>query len=260
MKSRFPFHRSIIRATLAGAVLLFGWIGQACAGYLVEEGTITRMAPVESNSTAFSVLTTGGTGPCSAVWISFPVSAAPDLDTHKRLYATLLVAFAQGMRVSIYNYSSNSCMGAAFVDMHPWDSFNTLDPETRMVARINRIGKSLKAFAILSPLVLGAANAGTPTGPHTAYKLRITALVSVSNLAWVYFDGNHQCGGNRAHVDVSRSDFKTLYSTLLTAQTTGALVSVDLRDTSTNGSCNGDLSSIANMCVGDESGPCFSGW
>ena len=101
------------------------------------------------------------------------------------------------------------------------------------------------------------ANAGTPLGPYTAYRLKVAALASVSS---VYFDGNHQCGANSAYIDGGRSDFKTLYATLLAAQTASTSVSVDLRDTSTNGSCNGTASSIANLCAGDDSGPCFSGW
>jgi hypothetical protein len=132
--------------------------------------------------------------------------------------------------------------------------------ESRMTARNARIRKSLGVFAVLGSIVCGSVNAGTPLGPYTAYVLRVTALVSLSAGAYVYFDGNHQCGSDRAFIDGTRPDFKTLYATLLAAQTTSTAVSADLRDTSDFGSCNGASSRIANLCMGDAGGPCFTSW
>jgi hypothetical protein len=129
-----------------------------------------------------------------------------------------------------------------------------------MISTIVSLIKSTAQIVSLSFLSMGIVYAASPQGPYTAYKLRISALISVPNGAYVYFASNHQCGANRAYVDGSRSDFKTLYSTLLAAQTAGALLAADLRDTSPGGSCNGATSTIANLCVGDETGPCFTGW
>jgi hypothetical protein len=89
----------------------------ASAGYLVENATITRLTNVADNSAKFAIQVTGGSGPCSTSTIEFPASAAVDLEAYKRAYATLLMAFASGMRISVFNYTSNSCLGASFVEV-----------------------------------------------------------------------------------------------------------------------------------------------
>lgn len=118
--------------------------------------------------------------------------------------------------------------------------------------------KSVRLFAVVASISFFSANASAPNGPSSAYKLRVTALMSMTAGAFVYFSSNHQCGSSRAYIDASRADYKTLYATLLAAQNASSFVSVDLRDTTPGGSCNGDSSSIGNLCVGDESGPCFA--
>jgi len=121
--------------------------------------------------------------------------------------------------------------------------------------------KLFTAVACILVVLSGAANAAEPTGPYIDYKLKVTALVSIAEGSFVYFDGNHQCNSNRVFIDARRADYKRLYSTLLAARMLSSFVSVDLRDpTSTEGLCDGSSSSIANLCVGSETGPCFTGW
>ena len=120
--------------------------------------------------------------------------------------------------------------------------------------------KLFSATASILLVSLGSANAAAPTGPYTAYKLKVTALISMDQGAYVYFDGNHQCGSNRAYIDGGRADYKTLYSTLLTAYTAKLFVAADLNDATPGGSCNGSGSNIGYLCIGDEAGPCFVSW
>ena len=100
--------------------------------------------------------------------------------------------------------------------------------------------------------------ADTPTDLHHVNKLKVTALVSFSDGAYVYFDGNHQCQSNRAFISEARADFDRLYSTLLAAQISDAYLAVDVNGT--NGSCNRQHSNLASVCIGDISGPCFILW
>jgi hypothetical protein len=88
----------------------------ASAGYLVQNATITRLTNVADNAPKFAIQVTGGSGPCSTSTIEFPASAAVDLEAHRRAYATLLMAFASGMHISVVNYNSDSCVGASYVE------------------------------------------------------------------------------------------------------------------------------------------------
>lgn len=103
-------------ATLAALCATFLYSSLASADYVVQEATISRITNVADNAAKFAVLVAGGSGPCSNGWIEFPASAAVDLEAHKRAYATLLMAFASNLRVSIFNYSGNSCLGASYIE------------------------------------------------------------------------------------------------------------------------------------------------
>jgi len=105
--------------------------------------------------------------------------------------------------------------------------------------------------------VVNPVHAAEPNGLYIDYKLKVTAIISMPSGAFVYFDKNHQCGATRAYIDAARTE---LYSTLLTAKAIDSFVSVDLRDTTPGGSCNNNHSVIGNLCMGDESSPCFTGW
>lgn len=129
-----------------------------------------------------------------------------------------------------------------------------------MISIVNRVSKSILLIVGMLFISLSTVSAASPTGPYTAYKLKVVALISVESGALVYFDSNHQCGSVRAYIDGTRPDFKTVYSTLLAAQTTKLFVSVDLNDTTPGGHCNGSSSSIGNLCIGDENSPCFTSW
>jgi len=106
-------------------------------------------------------------------------------------------------------------------------------------------------------VVINPVHAAEPNGSYVDYKLKVTAIVSMQSGAYVYFDTNHQCGAKRAYIDQARTD---IYTTLLTAKATNSFVSVDLRETTLGGSCNNNQSVIGNLCMGDESSPCFTGW
>lgn len=110
----------ILRANLLSALAAFLLFGSypAEAGFIASESTITSIKNVTGNMPQFAVFVTGGTGPCLNTWVVFPVSAAPDADTHKRAYATAMMAIALGMHVIIYNYTDDSCLGASYIDAH----------------------------------------------------------------------------------------------------------------------------------------------
>jgi hypothetical protein len=127
---------------------------------------------------------------------------------------------------------------------------------------MDRVSACFKLIGAAGTLLLSSTcvNAVEVNGNHTAYKLKVTAVISSPTGAFVYFDTNHQCGSKRAYIHGTRVDFDRLYSTLLSAQVSKTSVSIDLRDNVAEGSCNGANSSIGNMCVGDDSGPCFTAW
>jgi hypothetical protein len=39
-------------------------------------------------------------------------------DAHKRAYAALLMAFASGMRITIFDYASDACTGGSYVEIY----------------------------------------------------------------------------------------------------------------------------------------------
>lgn len=93
----------------------------AQAGYIATGATIIRVSSTNGNTASFQVMVAGGTGPCtseSGTWVVFPLSAAPDADTHKRAYAAALLALTTGMPVVLYNYANDDCVGASYVDVH----------------------------------------------------------------------------------------------------------------------------------------------
>jgi hypothetical protein len=105
--------------TLAAAVCLIGLTSAANAGYLAVDATITRIESTTGNQQSFVLTIQGGSGPCTGTFAVFPVSASPDADTHKRSYAAAMMAFAMGMRVSIFNYANDSCSGASYISIYP---------------------------------------------------------------------------------------------------------------------------------------------
>jgi Family of unknown function (DUF5992) len=108
MKSRFLV--ALVAASCAMA-------GSAVAGDLALNARVVRVANTGNNSTVFSVAVSGGSLNLCSGWITFPVSAAPDADTHKRAYAAALLALSSGMLVRVHNYSSDSCEGASYIDL-----------------------------------------------------------------------------------------------------------------------------------------------
>jgi hypothetical protein len=107
--------RVIATAIVAASLLLSAPVS---AGYLVQEAHISRVTSIADNQSKFAVLVTGGVGPCASLWIEFPPSAAPDADAHKRAYAALLMAFASGMRITVFNYANDACTGGSYVEIY----------------------------------------------------------------------------------------------------------------------------------------------
>lgn len=107
----------IAKHLILATVLALTAAASANAGYLVQNGTITRVYNTSNNQNAFAVNVQGGTGPCTSTVIVFPLSAAADADTHKRAYAAALMAFAMGLQVSIYNYTNDTCTIASYIDV-----------------------------------------------------------------------------------------------------------------------------------------------
>jgi hypothetical protein len=90
----------------------------AGAADLVIGGRVVRLSNTGNNSTLFSIEVAGGsTNLCGSSWIHFPASAAGDAEIHKRAYAAALVALTTGMPVRVYNYQSNSCDAAAYIEL-----------------------------------------------------------------------------------------------------------------------------------------------
>ncbi len=108
------------RRIIVGLGILLATSGGALAGDLVSGASITHVSNTASNTAAFSVQISGGTGPCGTAgqWITFPLLAAPDADTHKRAYASVLLAFTMGLHVRIHNYSGSACDGASYVEIY----------------------------------------------------------------------------------------------------------------------------------------------
>lgn len=87
-----------LRSTLAlGACALLS--ASAQAGYVATDATVLRVSSTNGNTASFQVMVAGGTGPCTSVsgtWVVFPLSAAPDADTHKRAYAAGVAGSGDG--------------------------------------------------------------------------------------------------------------------------------------------------------------------
>lgn len=109
----------LLSRSITLAACLFS--ANAYAGYIVVGATVTHISSTNGNNQSFQVQVAGGTGPCTngtGMWVVFPLSAAPDADTHKRAYAAAMLALATGMRVTLYNYSDDGCTGASYVDVY----------------------------------------------------------------------------------------------------------------------------------------------
>lgn len=93
------------------------WAANAQGGYLLTGGTLTTVTNTAGNSPQFAVIANGGSGPCVGQWISFPRDATPDTDNHKRAFALAILAHTTGAKVNIYNYESNACDRAVFIEL-----------------------------------------------------------------------------------------------------------------------------------------------
>jgi hypothetical protein len=103
---------------LIGALAVLSQMVSAAGAYIVTGGTITSITNTASNTSAFTVTTSGGTGVCTGVAITFPLSSFPDADTMARAYATALTALALNATVTIYNYSSSTCTTATYIQIN----------------------------------------------------------------------------------------------------------------------------------------------
>lgn len=119
MNSRKPT-RSVRLAMPAVAAACLG-CPVAQAGYIAQGAVIKQLSNMGGNANAFGVEIVGGSGPSSSstsAWIWFPVGAAPDGPTHQRAYAAAMMAMSMGLRVKIFNYSSDDCNNASFISIY----------------------------------------------------------------------------------------------------------------------------------------------
>ncbi len=107
-------------------------------------------------------------------------------------------------------------------------------------------------FAILMVMASSALVASTPARAageiDVSLKLKVDGIVTLNGGgAQIYFDQNHQCSSNRANVSATAQNRDHLISMLITAQTSGKLVNLDLRSAQ-GGSCNGGAV-LSAICV-----------
>lgn len=84
----------------------------ASAGWLAQDATVEFVENTSGNSDVFTVLVSGGTGPCISALITFPKSSATSEAIYTRAFTLLTAANLSGRKVSIYNYVDQSCSNA----------------------------------------------------------------------------------------------------------------------------------------------------
>lgn len=98
-------------------ILCSGVTGTALAGEIVVGAQLIRITNTSSNTNAFSIMVSGGTlNLCGSSWINFPASAT-DAESYKRAYAAALVALTTGAPIRVYNYQSNTCETASYIEL-----------------------------------------------------------------------------------------------------------------------------------------------
>lgn len=87
----------------------------ACAGWIAQDATVEYVENTSGNNDVFTVLVSGGTGPCVSTLITFPKSSATSEAIFTRAFTLLTAANVSGRKVSIYNYLDQSCTNAVGV-------------------------------------------------------------------------------------------------------------------------------------------------
>jgi hypothetical protein len=108
---------NIIRL-LALVLTLASPIGWAqTSNYLVTGGTVTSVAAVPNDATAFSMTVSGGAGPRANTGITFYQSSMPggDANSLQRSYATALLAFTRGNLINVASFTDSSCASAVMI-------------------------------------------------------------------------------------------------------------------------------------------------
>ena len=82
------------------------------ADFLVQDAIVTFVNNTTNNSYQFSIVTSGGTGPCNATAITF---SSTDSDIQDRAYQAALTALTEGMRVDVFDYDGTDCSDAAHI-------------------------------------------------------------------------------------------------------------------------------------------------
>ncbi|GAA6135241.1 hypothetical protein NBRC116188_20310 [Oceaniserpentilla sp. 4NH20-0058] len=98
-------------------LLLLGLCFNAYAGDIANGATVLKVANISSNVDTFAVTVDSSLVDCARNIIFFPASAAPNKESHARAYSTALTALSTGMKVRLYNYDSNSCTDASFIEI-----------------------------------------------------------------------------------------------------------------------------------------------
>jgi len=105
----------MMKAATMGLVVLC--VANAQAGYVLTGGSLTTVTNTADNAPQFAVIANGGGGPCAGQWITFPRDATSDAENHRRAFALALLAHTTGSKVNIYNYESDACNRAAYIEL-----------------------------------------------------------------------------------------------------------------------------------------------
>ena len=107
-----------IATCLCGLAILCGAV-EAHAEDLVTGAVIVKViaqnnpVPPYTPAEAFSVVTSGGTGPCASTQITFPSTKNGDLDG--RLLSLALSGYLSGKPVRIAHLTGSSCVAANYI-------------------------------------------------------------------------------------------------------------------------------------------------
>lgn len=107
--------------SLVICLILLSGLENAHAGEIVHGASVRGVTNTANNIAGqFAIRVSGGTGPCTGnTYITFPISSVSgqNVETHKRTFNIALAASVTGDLVNIYNYESNTCDKAVFIEL-----------------------------------------------------------------------------------------------------------------------------------------------
>jgi hypothetical protein len=98
-------------------LLIFLKVNVSFAGWSVSDAEVIQVINTSGNLKNFTIVTTGGSGPCVGQYIQFPETDAANGAAHQRAYASALLALTTGMKVTVHNYFDDTCNRASFIQL-----------------------------------------------------------------------------------------------------------------------------------------------